>query len=126
MTIKFELRTTLVAACMALAMAAGSAQAQEVPVVNGDLWTKSTADVKKAYLVGIANVIQVEAAYQAANAPTNAQSLIPRANKGLQGKTLDAVREQLDRWYAANPDKLQRPVLETIWFEVIAPGTQKK
>jgi len=126
MGLKYQLRATLVAACMALAVAAGSVQAQEVPVVNGDLWTKSTAEVKKAYLVGIANVIQVEAAYQAANAPTNAQSLIPRATKGLQGKTLDSVREQLDRWYAANPDKLQRPVLETIWFEVIAPGTQKK
>jgi hypothetical protein len=85
-----------------------------------------SVDVKKAYLIGIANVIQVEAAYQAANAPTNAQSLVPRANKGLQGQTLDSVRERLDRWYAANPDKLQRPVLGTLWFEVIAPGMLKK
>ena len=126
MDMKLGMRSTLAAMWLTLTVVAGSAQAQEVPVVSGDLWTKSAPEVKKAYLVGIANVIQVETAYQAANAPSNAQSLMPRANKGLQGKTLDSVRDQIDRWYAANPDKLQRPVLETIWFEVIAPGTQKK
>ncbi len=124
MAMKSELRAALFAACMVLSVAAGSARAQEVPIVNGDLWTKSTEQVKKAYLVGIANVLQVESAYQAANKPSDAQSLVPRAAKGLRGQTLDSVRQGLDRWYAANPDKLQRPVLETIWFEFVVPGSK--
>lgn len=129
MAMKLELRAVLVAACMvltvAMAVAAGSAQAQEIPIVTGDIWTKSTEPVKKAYLVGMANVLQVENAYQAKNKPTDAQSLVPRAAKGLQGQTLDSVREGLDRWYAANPDKLQRPVIETLWFEMVVPGINK-
>ena len=125
MAIKSEWRAALLAACVVLSAAAGSARAQEVPVVNGELWTKSTEQVKKAYLVGVANVLQVETAYQAANKPSDTQSLVPRAAKGLQGQTLDSVREGLDRWYAANPDKLQRTVLETLWFEMVVPGLNK-
>jgi hypothetical protein len=43
----------------------------------------------------------------------------------LKGQTLDSVRERLDRWYAAHLDQLQRPVIETIWFEIVVPGLQK-
>ena len=125
MAMKSELRAVLLAACVVLSTATGSARAQEVPIVNGELWTKSTEQVKKAYLVGIANVLQVETAYQAANKPSDTQSLVPRAAKGLQGQTLDTVREGLDRWYAANPSRLQRPVLETLWFEMVVPGLDK-
>ena len=110
---------------MAVALAWGSAGAAEVPVVTGEHWTSSSDVVKKAYLVGIANLVQVEIAYFASNPPSDAQSFVPRLAKGLQGETLDSVREGLDRWYAANPGKLQRPVLETIWFEMAVPGLQK-
>ena len=122
MVMKAELRATLLAACMMLAVASGSARAQEVPVVTGELWTQSTDQVKKAYLVGIASAIQVEVAYEGANPPSDAQSLVPRLAKGMRGQTLDGVREGLDKWYAANPGRLQRPVLETIWFEFVVPG----
>lgn len=125
MTMKLHMRTALAAACMALAMAALPARAAEVPVVTGEQWTTSSEAVKKAYLVGIANLVQVQTAYFAANPPTDAQNFIPRLAKGMQGQTLDSVREGLDRWYAANPAKLKRPVLDTIWFEMALPGLQK-
>ena len=67
-------------------------------------------------------MIQIEAAYQATNPPTDAQSVVPRAVKGLKGHTLDTVRDGLDRWYASHPDRMQRPVIETIWFEMVVPG----
>ncbi len=122
---KRQLRVGLMAACMALAVVAGSARAQEVPLVTGAHWTQSTEQMKKAYLIGIANAVQVEIAYEAANPPSDAQSIMPRLAKGLKGQTLDSVRDGLDRWYAANPDKLQRPVVEIIWFEVVVPGLKK-
>ena len=81
--------------------------------------------MKKVYLIGIANVIQIETAYHAASPPSDAQSIVPRVAKGLKGHTLDSVRDGLDRWYAANPDRMQRPVIETIWFEMVVPGLQK-
>lgn len=115
----------LLVACIMLATAFARAQAQEIPEVTGELWTQSSEPVKKAYLVGIANAIQVEWAYEGSNPPSDAQSIVPRLAKGLKGQTLDSVRERLDAWYAAHPEQLQRPVIETIWFEIVVPGLKK-
>lgn len=125
MATKLQLRAAIVAACMVLVVAWGPARAADVPVVTGEHWTKSSEEQKKAYLIGIANLLQVETAYFGANPPTDAQSFVPRFAKGLQGETLDSVKLGLDKWYAANPDRLQRPVLETIWFQMVVPGLQK-
>jgi len=125
MSMNLQLRTAAAVTCMALAMAAAPVRAAEVQMITGEQWTQSSEAVKKAYLVGLANMIQVQTAYQGANPPTDAQSFIPRLAKGMQGQTLDGVRENLDRWYAANPTKLKRPVLDIIWFEMAVPGLKK-
>ena len=82
-------------------------------------------EAKKAYLVGIANIAQLELAYQGATQAPDSQSVLPRMQKGLKGQTLDSVRDALNKWYAAHPDQLQRPVIETIWFEMVVPGLKK-
>jgi len=125
MKFKAQLRTALAAAGLALALAGGAAHAADLALVTGEQWTTSSEAVKKAYLVGIANLVQVQTAYFAANPPSDAQNFVPRLAKGMQGQTLDSVREGLDRWYAANPGKLKRPVLDTLWFEMAVPGLQK-
>jgi len=103
-----------------------SARAQEVPLITGKQWTQSSEQTKKAYLVGIANLVQVDTAYYEGKPPADTQSIVPRFAKGLSGHTLDSVRQGVDRWYAAHPDELQRPVIETIWFEMVIPGLQPK
>ena len=122
---RMRLHTLMFVAGITLTALSGAVLADEVPLVTGEHWTKSSEQAKKAYLVGIANVIQVESAYAAANPPADAQSVVPRFVKGLKGHTLDTVRQALDSWYAAHPDRLQRPVIETIWFELVVPGLQK-
>jgi hypothetical protein len=122
---KSKLRAATLVACMALATMAGGARADEVPLITGEHWTKSTEQLKRVYLIGIANVIQVDTAYHASSPPPDVQSIVPRMAKGLKGHTLDTVREGLDRWYATNPGQLQRPVIETIWFEMVVPGLRK-
>ncbi len=118
-------RTLIAIAAIALAGTAINARAEEVPMVTGEHWVKSSEDLKKVYLVGIANIVQVEMAYHGSSPPPDSQSFLPRLVKGLKGQTLDSVREGLNKWYAAHPDRLQRPVLETIWFEMVVPGLQK-
>ena len=118
-------RSAVLIACLAGVLATGTARADEVPIVTGEHWVKSSDELKKAYLIGVANVLQIEQAYQASSPPTDAQSLVPRWAKGLKGQTLDSVRDQLNRWYAAHPDQIRRPVLETIWFEIVVPGSSK-
>ncbi|MDG4551494.1 MAG: hypothetical protein P9F19_18750 [Candidatus Contendobacter sp.] len=125
MTTKRQLRTAMFLACLTLAVTWSNAGAADIPVITGEQWTSSSPEVQKAYLIGIANLMQVETAYYAKNPPTHAQNFVPRLVKGLRGQTLDSVRDGLNRWYAANPDRLQRPVIETIWFEIAVPGLQK-
>ena len=125
MTMKLKWRLAMAPVFVAAALAWGSARADDVPLVTGEHWSKSTEQLKRVYLIGLANVIQVESAYHAAKPPSDEQSFVPRFAKGMKGQTLDTVREGLDRWYAAHPDKLQRPVIETIWFEMVVPGLAK-
>jgi hypothetical protein len=98
------------------------ARADEIAQVTGVHWTKSTEEQKKAYLVGIANIAEIELAYQGTNHLADDQTLLPRMARGLKGQTLDSVREGLNKWYAANPGRLDRPVIETIWYEMVVPG----
>lgn len=123
---RLQLKTVLCVACLTLVTVFGSSvRADEVPLITGEHWTKSSEQLKKAYLVGIANVVQVEIAYAGSNPSPENQSVVPRFARGLKGHTLDSVRDGLDKWYAANPSRLQRPVIETIWFELVLPGLQK-
>ncbi|MBB3182239.1 hypothetical protein [Variovorax sp. Sphag1AA] len=115
----------IAAICMSLGPLAAPARAAEIPIVTGEQWTGSNEAVKKAYLVGLANMVQVQSAYQGSNPPSDEQSFLPRLAKGMQGQTLDSVREGVDRWYAANPTKLRHPVLDIIWFEMAVPRLQK-
>ena len=119
------LRATLVAACAVAALAGGVAQAQEIPLITGEHWTKSTEQNKKAYLVGMTNMLQVEVAYQAGTTPPDAQTVVPRFAKGLKGHTLDGAIAKLDAWYAKNPGRMQQTVVETIWYELVVPGLQQ-
>lgn len=119
---------TVRAGMLALALSVTLATAWgagEVPLITGEQWMTSSVELKKAYLIGIANAYHVEAAYHASKPPSDDHSLIPRFGKGLKGQTLDTVRERLDQWYAANPDRVKRPVIETIWFEMVVPGLQQ-
>ena len=125
MAMKLQVRAAMLVACMALAIGSGGARADEIPLITGEHWTKSTEEMKKAYLVGVANIVQIEAAYAATTPPSDAQSVIPRMVKGLKGQTLDGVRDGVNKWYAAHPERLQRPVIETIWFEMVVPGLQQ-
>ena len=118
------LRFALLLSLAMTAVFARVARADEIPVVTGVQWTKSSEDQKKAYLIGIANMAQVERAYQGTMQVSDEQSIIPRMARGLKGQTLDSVREGLNKWYAANPGRVDRPVLETIWFEMVVPGLQ--
>jgi hypothetical protein len=124
MLMKLRLRAAMAVGCVTLAMVSGTLRAEEIPLITGKQWTESSEQTKKAYLVGIANLAQVDIAFHAGKPPADSQSVIPRLAKGLKGQTLDTVREGLDRWYAAHSDRLQRPVIETIWFEMVVPGLQ--
>ncbi|MCC8402612.1 hypothetical protein LJ655_12040 [Paraburkholderia sp. MMS20-SJTN17] len=120
---KPQWRTLLSLTLLSLAMIGNVARAESIPIVTGQQWMASTEDQKKAYLIGISNVIDVERAY--AGNTANSDDIAQRFGKGMQGQTLDSVRQGLDSYYAANPTMIQHPVIETLWFQMVVPGLKK-
>jgi len=123
MAIKSPWRTLLPLGFLSLALLGNAARAQSIPIVTGQQWMASSEEAKKAYLVGIANLIEVERAYAGNSASSS--DISQRFGKGMQGQTLDSVRQGLDNYYAANPAMIQHPVVETIWFQMVLPGLSK-
>lgn len=123
MIMKPQIKTLLSLTCLSLAIAGNVARAETIPIVTGQNWVSSTDGEKKAYLVGISNLLEVERAYPTYNARND--GVAQRFEKGLHGETLDSVRQSLDQYYAANPTMLQHPVIETIWFQVVKPNLDK-
>ncbi|WP_415774632.1 hypothetical protein [Paraburkholderia sp. J11-2] len=109
---------------LSLSMMGNAVHAQSIPIVTGQQWMASSEEAKKAYLVGIANLLEVERAY-AGNSASSNNDISLRFGKGMQGQTLDSVRQGLDSYYASNPAMIQHPVIETLWFQMVLPGLNK-
>ncbi|WP_347232535.1 hypothetical protein [Paraburkholderia sp. RAU2J] len=124
MATKPQWRTLLSLGCLSFALMGNVARAESIPIVTGEQWVASSPEAKKAYLVGVANMLEIERAY-AGNAAAHSNDIAPRFAKGMQGQSLDSVRQGLDNWYAANPTRIQHPVIETLWFEMVVPGLKK-
>lgn len=123
MAIKLQWETLISLTLLSSALVGNVARAEGIPIVTGQQWMASSEAEKKAYLVGIANVLDVERAYAGNSA--NSNDIAQRFGKGMHGQTLDSVRQGLDSYYATNPTMVQHPVIETLWFQMVVPGLKK-
>jgi len=106
-----------------LTLVARSVVAEEIPIVDGALWTKSTTIGKHSYLIGVSNLLEVEYAYQKRNGlqPSDDQSIIRRLFENTADLSLDQITRRIDQWYQRNPDKLSKAVLDVIWVDMVLP-----
>jgi hypothetical protein len=107
----------LVVALPALALA------NEVPVITGENWIKSTPQERRAFLVGAATIIELEQEVQ--GMPPPPKSTIDTWCKGLSHFTFDQMVAAIDQWYAEHQDKIARPVVEVMWYELAKPNVDK-
>ena len=117
MAIKRQWHALALAACITMAVAAGGTRAADIPMVTGEHWTTSSDDMKKAYLIGIANIVHVEAGYTAENPPSDEQSVVPRLIRGLKGQTLDSVRGELAQHYLSHSTMTGSEISFLLGFE---------
>lgn len=94
-----------------------SAHAQTKALVDGRDWQRSSIEQRRAYLVGVSNVISVGARFDTKYMPPNAETFALRAQKGLEGIRLEPAVAAVDAWYKGHPDELDKPVLSVIWKE---------
>ncbi|MEL7638732.1 MAG: hypothetical protein AAGU21_03725 [Solidesulfovibrio sp.] len=107
------------AAALAVAAPARAADYQ-IPVVTGEHWTQSSPQERKAFLVGAATIIELDQEVQGAAPAKN--STIDAWAKGLSGYSFDQMVAAIDKWYADHPDKLRRPVVEILWYDLAQPN----
>jgi hypothetical protein len=108
----------LVALLIAATLAAqpASPQAPAHDLVTGKHWQSSTVQERRAYLIGVSNLISVGARIDTRQGREDTFSL--NAQKGLEGMHLEAAVSAIDAWYQAHPDQLDKPVLSVIWRDL--------
>lgn len=107
------------AATPADAQASGSgAKARSPIVVDGNGWMRATADERRAFLVGVANMIVAENAY-AKRRNIDPPGAGTRITETMSNMNLWQVSERITAWYGANPDKLSTPVMGVIWRDLV-------
>jgi len=99
------------------------ADQQDMDLVTGEHWVKSSLDQKRAFIFGIGNVLEIEEAmagddYEA----MRGRSIVPVLLEGLSGTSVESVVTQLDKFYAGHPDQTSRPVIEVLYLEMALPN----
>jgi hypothetical protein len=99
------------------------AAAEDVPFVDGTSWKKSAPVLKRAYLIGLSNLMSAEYAYQKEfGPPPDMQTSIQRLYEEIDEVTLDGAIDRIDQWYESHPDQLDMTVIEVIWLDMVRPN----
>ena len=118
---------TLIPAILCIALSSvflpATGSAEEVPIVEGNLWSQSSTTDKRSYLIGMSNFLSLEYAYQskAKTPPTPEQSSVPDFFNYTGDVTLDQAIAAVDEWYRNHPDKADTPVLTVLWRTLVEP-----
>ncbi|MDS4040627.1 MAG: hypothetical protein RKP20_05565 [Candidatus Competibacter sp.] len=90
-------------------------------IPTGERWSDATETERRAYVLGILNMAMIE--YQLTGPNPKHRTTVPKLIKALDGMTVPQIVENVDAYYKANPDKQQQPIIEVIWFQMVAPKT---
>lgn len=107
--------------CLTMAVSAWAADRQ-IPVVTGEHWVKSSPQEREAFLLGAGTIIELDQEVQ--GTPPAPNSTINVWAKGLSPYTFQQMAAAINKWYADHPDKLSRPVVEVMWYELARPNCQ--
>jgi hypothetical protein len=111
------------AALISVAPAAVNAQAAapQQRFANGNDWTGASMEERRAFVFGIANAISVGIGWDERHVPAGQTTFSRRAGAGLAGVSLGEAVRRIDAWYAANPGKMETPVVAVIWLAIAKP-----
>jgi uncharacterized membrane protein len=100
---------------------AAQTSAPQQRFANGKDWTSASVDERRAFLFGIANAISVGVGWDERHVPAGQTTFARRAGAGLAGVSLGETMSRIDAWYAANPGKIDTPVVAVMWLEIAKP-----
>ena len=123
MTLAHRIALLLLATALLAAPVTPAVAEEDVPFVAGEAWLKTAAPLKRAYLIGVANLMSVEYAFQMETGPPpDKQTTIRRLFEEIDDISLDETVDRIDQWYKKHPDKMDMTVLEVIWVDMVRPN----
>jgi hypothetical protein len=120
-----KLLERLLAVSLSIALSAPAWALTTPLVIDGDLWMSSSLEVRKAFLVGVSNMITLESAYSKKK-DTPAPVAGALMTTALDGLTLDEISSRVSKWYEANPGRRNMPVTGVIWVDMVKPASGAK
>lgn len=109
----------MVATLIAATVFSASAEAQQL--IDGNDWTRASAEQRYAYVAGISDVISAGASYEQRHVPQTQVTFMRQAQTGLGSTTIEQAVQTVDAWYRANPGQTSKPVLSVMWREIAKP-----
>lgn len=106
----------LMLACL---LAGALPAAAEVGQIDGHIWNASSLNEKRAYLMGVSNVLSVNRALQVKDNALDADAPVNRIAAAMDASSIDAVVARIDSWYGANSSELDAPVLGVVWLGLV-------
>lgn len=93
--------------------------------ITGTEWQRSAERSKLAYVLGIADLMSAEYAFQSARSGlSNSRSAIGRLHAGFSDVSVTDAVAGIDAFYTENPDKLDQTVIEALWIILVKEDTQ--
>lgn len=92
-------------------------------------WKDSRPGQRYAFLIGFMSMLDLENEWQKANnekALPFKQSLVSSWAAALEKKSLQEIYRGLNRYAKENPDQLDKPVTEVMWFTFVQPTVTEK
>ena len=100
---------------------AQSAMESSDPDVDGKVWTHSSDTDKRAFLLGVSNAVVLEYHLRQKRNEEPSRFVKGWVAAFKESKWSEMV-SKVDAYYAKNPDKLRRNVLDVVWHEIISPS----
>ena len=107
------------------------ANTNAVDILTGELWQKSSPEEKRSFIFGVDTAVTVEYYVndkfqeKSKKSGKKAPHMLSPFEKGWMKALHEMPRKDLiaaiDAWYAEHPDKIERPVMAVVWYEIIAP-----
>ncbi|GAB3103273.1 hypothetical protein G8770_19920 [Aestuariicella hydrocarbonica] len=91
----------------------------EVGQIDGHIWQASSLNEKRAYLMGVSNVVAVNRAIQIKHNDLDPDAAVNHIAAAMDASTIDAAISRIDSWYRSNDSKLDVPVLGVVWLGLV-------
>lgn len=117
-----NLRRYVLILCLSLVSMGALAEGKVSPiVVDGNDWMSSSGDERRAFLIGVANMLIAEAAY-AKREGSSAPPVGTRIAAAVSELKLPEIEARITTWYEANPSARSEPVMGVIWKSFVKGG----